>query len=138
MQFSQKVCEHKQLNSTELTHQHKGFEQCMVCAISFQSGISHNFIHYLFHVCFPNGQLYVANKYRTMLNRCNKLFVNHMASGNPNEIHLWKLLFNTFHISQCNMFFAIFQKNYFNSIQSDNMYYVRFDFMAVFCFIARF
>jgi hypothetical protein len=38
-QFSQKVCEHKQLNRTELTHQHKGFEQCMVCAISFQSGI---------------------------------------------------------------------------------------------------
>ncbi len=38
-QFLEKVCEHKQLNSTELTHQHKGFEQCLVCAISFQSGI---------------------------------------------------------------------------------------------------
>jgi hypothetical protein len=38
-QFSEKVCEHKHANSTELTHQHKGFEQCLVCAISFQSGI---------------------------------------------------------------------------------------------------
>jgi hypothetical protein len=39
-QFAEKVCAHKQLNSSELTHQHKGFEQCLVCAISFQSGIS--------------------------------------------------------------------------------------------------
>ena len=39
-QFAEKVCAHKQLNSTELTHQHKGFEQCLVCAISFQSGIA--------------------------------------------------------------------------------------------------
>ena len=38
-QFSEKICTHKQLNPTELTHQHKGFEQCLVCAISFQSGI---------------------------------------------------------------------------------------------------
>jgi hypothetical protein len=45
-QFSQKVCEHKQLNSTELTHQHKGFEQCMVCAISFQSGIATTHFQY--------------------------------------------------------------------------------------------
>ena len=39
-QFSAKVCAHKQRNSTELTHHHKGFEQCLVCAISFQSGIT--------------------------------------------------------------------------------------------------
>ena len=45
-QFSQKVCEHKQLNSTELTHQHKGFEQCMVCAISFQSGLDTTHFQY--------------------------------------------------------------------------------------------
>lgn len=38
-QFSEKICAHKQLNSSELTHQHKGFEQCLVCAISFQNGI---------------------------------------------------------------------------------------------------
>lgn len=38
-QFSGKVCAHKHLNPTELTHQHKGFEQCLVCAISFQIGI---------------------------------------------------------------------------------------------------
>jgi hypothetical protein len=38
-QFSEKICSHKKLNRTELTHQHKGFEQCLVCAISFQSGI---------------------------------------------------------------------------------------------------
>ena len=38
-QFAEKACAHKQLNSSELTHQHKGFEQCLVCAISFQSGI---------------------------------------------------------------------------------------------------
>ncbi len=45
-QFSQKVCEHKQRNSTELTHQHKGFEQCMVCAISFQSGLATTHFQY--------------------------------------------------------------------------------------------
>ena len=39
-QFAEKACAHKQLNSSELTHQHKGFEQCLVCAISFQSGIA--------------------------------------------------------------------------------------------------
>jgi hypothetical protein len=38
-QFSEKLCLHKLTKSTELTHQHKGFEQCLVCAISFQSGI---------------------------------------------------------------------------------------------------
>ena len=38
-QFAEKACAHKQLNSSELTHQHKGFEQCLVCAISFQNGI---------------------------------------------------------------------------------------------------
>jgi hypothetical protein len=38
-QFSEKKCVHKHFNSTELTHQHKGFEQCLVCTISFQSGI---------------------------------------------------------------------------------------------------
>ena len=47
-QFSEKVCAHKKLNSTELTHQHKGYEQCLVCAISFQSEIpSDNFQYQL-------------------------------------------------------------------------------------------
>ena len=47
-QFLEKVCEHKQLNSTELTHQHKGFEQCLVCAISFHSSIAaENFVYHL-------------------------------------------------------------------------------------------
>jgi hypothetical protein len=38
--FSEKICSHKHTNSAELTHQHKGFEQCLVCAISFQNGIT--------------------------------------------------------------------------------------------------
>lgn len=45
-QFSEKVCEHKHANSSELTHQHKGFEQCSVCAISFQSGIAKTHFQY--------------------------------------------------------------------------------------------
>jgi len=45
-QFAEKACAHKQLNSSELTHQHKGFEQCLVCAISFQNGISPSQFHY--------------------------------------------------------------------------------------------
>ncbi len=45
-QFSEKVCTHKQLKSTELTHQHKGFEQCLVCAVSFQSGILLEYFQY--------------------------------------------------------------------------------------------
>ncbi len=47
-QFSEKVCEHKHANSTELTHQHKSFEQCLVCAISFHSSIAaENFVYHL-------------------------------------------------------------------------------------------
>mgnify|MGYP003404365037 CR=1 FL=1 len=38
--FSEKICLHKHTNSAELTHQHKGFEQCLVCTISFQNGIT--------------------------------------------------------------------------------------------------
>ena len=45
-QFSEKVCEHKHANSTELTHQHKGFEHCLVCAISFQSGLATTHFQY--------------------------------------------------------------------------------------------
>ena len=51
-QFSTKVCAHKHLNSAELTHQHKGFEQCLVCAISFQSGISSESLY--FHLAPAN------------------------------------------------------------------------------------
>nr|WP_314866967.1 hypothetical protein [uncultured Flavobacterium sp.] len=47
-QFSEKVCFHQHKNSTELTHQHKGFEQCLVCAISFHSVIEvENFVYHL-------------------------------------------------------------------------------------------
>ncbi len=47
-QFSEKVCSHQHKNSTELTHQHKGFEQCLVCAISFHSSIAaENFVYHL-------------------------------------------------------------------------------------------
>lgn len=39
-QLSEKVCQHKHTNSAELTHQHKGFEQCLICSFSFQNGIT--------------------------------------------------------------------------------------------------
>ena len=39
-QFSEEKCLHKHLNSAELTHQHKGFEQCLVCSVVFQNGLA--------------------------------------------------------------------------------------------------
>lgn len=39
-QLSEKVCLHKYNNSAELTHQHKGFEQCLVCSVIFQNGLA--------------------------------------------------------------------------------------------------
>ncbi len=39
-QFSEEKCLHKYHNSTELTHQHKGFEQCLVCSVVFQNGLA--------------------------------------------------------------------------------------------------
>ena len=52
-QFSEKVCAHKQLNSTELTHQHKGFDHCLLC--EFTAGV------YVFPKDF-SYQLYAAHQ----------------------------------------------------------------------------
>jgi hypothetical protein len=40
-QFSQKVCYHKHdSNRAEVTHQHKGFEHCLVCEFTFSSYVT--------------------------------------------------------------------------------------------------
>jgi hypothetical protein len=61
-QFAQKVCYHKHNSKkAELTHQHKGFDHCLVCEFTFSNYISpRNFSYQLesFHteiVCFLNA-----------------------------------------------------------------------------------
>lgn len=39
-QLSQKECHHKYNSSSEITHQHKGFDHCFVCEFTFGSYIS--------------------------------------------------------------------------------------------------
>jgi hypothetical protein len=61
-QFSQKTCYHKHdSNRAEVTHQHKGFEHCLVCEFTFSSYIAPQDFFFYFNTahkeipyCFAN------------------------------------------------------------------------------------
>jgi hypothetical protein len=38
--ITEKICYHKHANKTELTHQHKNFDHCLLCTFAFSSYVS--------------------------------------------------------------------------------------------------